>query len=285
MRRQRRHGRPRHRAHQRGEWLRWGVQFGASARRIIRTTMDASTRIVNHPEYRNVIRGAFLAPWFAVSLGIVIAASLTLVAPRADLTFPATKSGQCVSPNCPVTRHESAKGGSRSSAGVVPKRSARLHTSNARRLPDRVTSGMRHEAAGVQVQYELLHEQSGHFMAMILVKGRKSLGEWSLRFVLPRARIGVIMWGKWSFEGAGKVLIDGIPSPWPRSSPDQARIVIFGVGTPLWPTGCIFNSARCAFTPLRRPSTRSAEQQQRSSAVVEPSQATATIGVGGLDPG
>ena len=255
MRRHRRHSRPRHRTHRQGKRPRWGVRFSAVALRVIRTTMDGAHRFSTHPEYRRVIRGAFLAPWFAVSLGIVIAASLTLAAPHAALTFPATKGGQCDSAGCPATRHDSVKEGSRGSLRTEGKRAARLRTSDTRWRPDRLTRRAGHQVAGARVRYRLLPEQSGHFMAMIVISGQRSLGPWALEFALPGARISLIMWAKWALEKPDSVIIDGIPSPWPRSSPDQVRIVILGTGMPRRPADCVLNDARCAFTPLstRRP--------------------------------
>jgi hypothetical protein len=43
-----------------------------------------------------------LTPWFAVSVGLVVATSLTLAAPHPALSFPAPRTGSCVLANCGV---------------------------------------------------------------------------------------------------------------------------------------------------------------------------------------
>jgi hypothetical protein len=213
--------------------------------------MDWVRRISRHPEYRRVLRGAFLAPWFAVSLGVVIAASLTLAAPHASLSFPPTKGGSCESVACPNTRHDLVKREPRRPPATEGRGDRRLPAPKTGRLPGRAVAAAPHQPAGVRIRYGLLREQAGHFMAMIVINGQKSLGPWALEFALPRARISVIMWAKWAFKSSGLVIIDGIPSPWPRSSPDQARIVIFGTGKPQRPVSCLFTGVRCAFEPLQ----------------------------------
>ena len=111
--------------------------------------------------------------------------------------------------------------------------------------------------AGIKVEYELLPKRHDGFMALILVQGRHRLGDWELRFRLPGATIEHIMWARWRRHGHGVVVVTGSPLPWPRSGDNQARIVIFGTGTPRWPaaassTAVPASSAACPRIQLTR---------------------------------
>ncbi len=180
-----------------------------------------------------MLRGAMLTPWFAVSVGIVIATSLTLATPHPALTFPPPKSGRCAAAGC-----------------VSPPAAPVPAIKREVRLPG-PASDANVRAAGVKVEYELLPKRPHDgFMAVILVQGRHRLGTWQLRFSLPGASIQHIMWAKWQHDGQGGVVISGSPLPWPRSGDHEARIVIFGTGTPRWPTGCQFDGGSCTFRAL-----------------------------------
>lgn len=180
-----------------------------------------------------MVRGAFLAPWFAVSLGIVIAASLSLATPRAALTFPPAQGGS----NAP---HKPARNTSSGSTAAVNRLAPVRRSAGP---PDR--SGRR-----VRVRYWLMTERRGQFTAMIAISSRRPLGNWRLRFLLPGASIRSVMWGQWAKDESGAVTVYGVPSSWPRSAPDQARIVISGTGTPRWPRRCAYNGTRCAVGQL-----------------------------------
>lgn len=192
------------------------------------------------PEYGRIVRGAMLTPWFAVSVGIVVATSLTLATPHPALSFPPTKSGHCAQANC-------------SSVSVLPKSRApaikQVDPLPASALPgrQRTTANVR---AAVTVEYGLLPRQGDRFMAVIFIKGRKSLGKWDMRFRLPGAHIESIMWARWTRQGTDAVLVAGSPLPWPRSGANEARLVIVGSGTPRWPTDCSFDGGGCTFRKL-----------------------------------
>jgi hypothetical protein len=181
-----------------------------------------------------------LTPWFAVSVGIVVATSLSLAAPHPALTFPPTKSGRCAQAAC-STPSPLAKG-----RAPAIKKEAPLH---AGQLPgqQQTTANVR---AAVKVEYELLPRHDNRFIAVILIIGRKSLGRWSMRFTLPGARIDSILWARWALRGTNRLMVSGSPLPWPRSGANEARIVVFGSGTPLWPRGCTFDGDGCTFRKL-----------------------------------
>ncbi len=178
-----------------------------------------------------------LTPWFAVSIGIVIATSLTLTAPHPALTFPPTKSGRCADTGCAypsVSPAAPAPAIKREVRLPGPTRDANVHVS------------------GIKVEYELLPMDQGGFRAVILIEGRHRLGNWELSFTLPGASISNIMWARWRHDGQDGVVVNGSPLPWPGSGDNEARIVVFGSGTPAWPTGCTFDGGTCAFRAISK---------------------------------
>src|SRR5580658_6541975 len=80
---------------------RWVVEPGrhsslnAAAQRVAGTVPPRLRRQLRSADYRRAVGGAFLAPWFAVSVGMMVAASLTLADPAATLSFPSAKAGHC----------------------------------------------------------------------------------------------------------------------------------------------------------------------------------------------
>jgi hypothetical protein len=84
-------------------------------------------------------------------------------------------------------------------------------------------------------------------MAMLVITGRRSLGKWTVRLDLGKVRVAEVMWARWIFGSSGSLIIDGTPSAWARSAPDQARLVIFGHGNPQPPTDCAYDGAPCTF--------------------------------------
>ncbi len=192
-----------------------------------------------------MVRSAMLTPWFAVSAGIVIAASLTLARPHPALTFPPSKGGRCIQAGCasPFT----------APTGPAPAIKQEVM------LPS--------QQGSAKVEYKLLRRNRNHFVAVILIVSHRSLNNWRLRFVIPGATIDDI-WGAtaWRHEGRGGVIVTGSPSPWQKSANDEARIIVFGsprtLGTGAggakgtarlgWPTGCEFGNQRCTFRALPR---------------------------------
>jgi len=249
MPRHRLEGRPRHRAKRQGFWPERSVRLDATqvqadqGRAMTSATTFAMpaarrTRRSPRPEYGRIVRGAMLTPWFAVSVGIVIATSLTFATPHPALTFPPSQSGRCVDAGC--------------ASASPPPSAPRPAIKHEVRLPatQQRAANVSVRSAGVKLEYELLPRQDGRFMAVIIIVGRKALGKWSLKFALPGAQIESIMWARWQPEGSHGVLVSGSPLPWPRSGANEARIVVFGAGSPGWPTGCAFDGGSCRFLAL-----------------------------------
>jgi hypothetical protein len=172
-----------------------------------------------------------LTPWFAVSVGIVVAASLTLAAPHPALTFPATEPGHCLLVGC---------------TAVSPQPSGRRP---AAKHEDPLPSQARADST-VEVEYAEQPMHKGQFMAVIVVIGRHALKHWTLEFALPGAQVKSIWWARWHRIGADGVIVRGSPLPWPRSGANEARVVIAGLGSPGEPTGCVFDGASCTFRRL-----------------------------------
>jgi hypothetical protein len=77
-----------------------------------------SHRILTHDQRRRLLHGAFLTPWFAVSLGIVIAASLSLATAHPKLYFLPVNGAQCVA-GCAHRTHPAKPLGERLRRGAA----------------------------------------------------------------------------------------------------------------------------------------------------------------------
>jgi hypothetical protein len=96
-----------------------------------------------------MIRGLLLTPWFAVGAGLVVAASLTLVAPRAVLVFPPEASGRCVDVGCPPAGqagHAGHRPGWRSAARWPGARAGRQWQASGMKQPARTRGRAGHRA-------------------------------------------------------------------------------------------------------------------------------------------
>lgn len=190
-----------------------------------------------------MIRGALLTPWAAVSLGIALAASLTLATPRAVLTFPPSMPARCQSTGCGPT-------GSEPSTGPLPtaKLGTKFPAIRTGSSTGLASSTATPAAPGlVHVQYAMLPKYGVHFVAVILIVGQRALGKWTLRFVLPGSQIKLVMLAKWTPVGQDGGIVSS--SPWSSgpSGANRARIVILGTGHPTRPRGCVYDGARCSF--------------------------------------
>ncbi len=241
MPRHRLQGRPSLRAQRQESWPSRGVRSDAAAlgshgpRTVV---VSAAGALAVRPEYLRMFRNVMFTPWFAVSVGIVVAASLTLATPRAALTFPPSAGGHCAEPGCQAGR----AGGRPGQAQPNARRVLKLHLAGKRYL--------RPQPSPIEVDYQLLPRRHGQFMAVIVLVSRKTLGKWDLRLVLPGAYVTSVMWARWEHDGSAGLVIQGSPLPWPRSGTNEARIVILGTGTPGQPRGCVIDDARCTFRAL-----------------------------------
>src|ERR1700722_11445037 len=152
-------GRMRRRSH----LSRCCVRVKAAATRIVTNSATVTRRLATHGEYRRVIRGSFLAPWFAVSLGLVIAASLAVLEPPAVLSFPPSKGSPCTQSGCASPKPDPARNGALvirapAAAGSGRQRSPAVDRLSARRIPMQINR----QVTGVEVSYRLTSENHGH---------------------------------------------------------------------------------------------------------------------------
>lgn len=197
-----------------------------------------------------------MTPWFAMAVGLLTAASLSLVMPDAALTFPQATSRVCSRElgKCPTP-----PGAPSSTAGT------RLPSGRARLAPSRVPAASSVTPTPPPAPVATLHygrlpnyaaaaRGAGHrFLALIVIVANARLTPWNLRFRLPGARVTWIAGGLgWHRDGTGTVVVHGAPMQWARSDARQAKLVIFGIGRPRWPTGCVFDNVACHFVKLTR---------------------------------
>jgi hypothetical protein len=186
-------------------------------------------------DFGRVMRGALMTPWFAVSVGIVIATSLTLARPHPALTFPPSKTGRCAAAGCstPSSPPDAPSPAIKEGAKLpIPRSDANVRLS------------------GLKVEYQLIPGPRHGFIAVIVIDSRRRLGDWELSFALPGASIDHVMWAKWRHRGADGVVVTGSPLPWGESSDNEARIVVFGTGGPQGPTSCEFDGVSCTFRAM-----------------------------------
>ncbi len=178
-------------------------------------------------------------PWLTVSVGLVAAAMVTLAVPHAAITLPPAPSGTCALSSCQV--------GHRVDRESAAKRRARP-TLPARRPVRRPVA---RPAVQVELTFAVLAEHQGRFLATIEIRGGRPLGHWTLRFVLPGGTVMRVVWGRWATSGQG-VIIYGSPPSWRHGKGDEVRLLVYGTGTPGWPSACAFDGAPCAFVAPSR---------------------------------
>jgi hypothetical protein len=194
-----------------------------------------------------MIRGAMLTPWAVVSLGIVLAASLTLATPRAVLTFPPSSPDRCQAANCGPNGN-GLNGGPLPTAKLGVKFPA-IRTGPAGGVSAGHSSRRVFSASHgpVRVQYALLPRYSDHFVAVIVITSQRALGDWTLRFAIPGSQIKLVMLARWQPLGHDGGIASDAPWSSAPSGEYRARIVIMGTGAPGRPRGCVFDGVRCSF--------------------------------------
>ena len=262
MPRHRKQGRPGRRAQRQGTWPSRGVLAPAAAIPEAASPATVTSRKGGRPRSRRGTGsgrgtgGLIGTPWSAVGAGLVIVASLVLASPRAVLTFPPGKGGICGATGCGTAGHAAAHGPLSASRWDVKLRPVRAEP--ARRHPSRPAAHRPPVPAPgpVQLEYALLPRYGSHFEAVILIKSSTALGAWTLRFALPGAQIKLIIAARWTPDGPDGGVASGSAWSSPHSSQNHVRIVILGIGTPRWPSGCVFDRVRCVF---RGPTTSAAQ--------------------------
>lgn len=194
------------------------------------------------------VRSVLLTPWLSVSFGFVIASCIALTTPRAVLSFPAGPGDHCQVVKCSsgrVTAAKTAGHGRRAAAATVPGQPT------APGQPIHMVSGSSPQAVAnpvsARLSYGLLPSHGRHFIAMIVIIGRRAIGTWTLQFTIPGARINLIMWARWMPTGINSGIASGSPWPWQRTPLNLVRIIVVGTGRPGRPSFCAFDGAKCTF--------------------------------------
>jgi hypothetical protein len=229
------------------------------------------------------VRGLAVAPWFAAGAGLVLAAGLWMYSPHAELKFPADAIGMvpCQPKGCATS-----SGGSGSLAVTkpgVPISKPKHHASRPTASTDVDKTGV----SGLTFGYVVVWQRRGMFDVMVTVTGRNAPASWRLAFAMPGDRIRAVLGASWQPSGtdggtasamkAGQGTGEpGSPSgpTWPGSgggnggggngggggrgdarsgqydtgSKGSVSFAIIGTGTPVTPTGCVYNGASCSFS-------------------------------------
>jgi hypothetical protein len=194
-----------------------------------------------------------MTPWFAMAVGLLTAASLSLVMPHAALTFPQATSRVCATDKCPAPSvHRARSAGARLPSGLARPAPSRVPAeSSVTPTPPAPVATLHY---GRLPNYAAAARGAGRrFLALIVIVANARLTPWTLRFRLPGARVTWIAGSLgWHAGGAGTIVVRGAPMQWARSAGRQARLVIFGIGRPRWPTDCVFDAVGCRFVTLTR---------------------------------
>jgi hypothetical protein len=224
--------------------------------RVFRTVRGGEPATAAEPGFMaGAVRGLLATPWFAAATGLVVAASLWIYAPHAELRFPPSASGAqpCLVDGCGIT--PSTGGGSLATTNGQ----AVVHSAKSRRLDADARA-----IAGLTFSYVVLWHSHGRFGVMISVTGRHRPSEWKLTFVMPGDRISAVMGADWQPSGASAGTASA-PSgsaqgQWPganhrdpggpdaQDQRDGISFLVVGRGRHVVPTSCTFNGASCTFS-------------------------------------
>jgi hypothetical protein len=198
-----------------------------------------------------------MTPWFAAASGFVIAASLWIYSPHAQLEFPNNliRRQHCAQDNC--------------SPAVRQKGSGSLATSSKRRLADRRKSAARsgtdprvrnHAAiAGLTFSYFVVSDQSDKFAIKISVTSKDAIKDWTLAFVMRGDRIRQVYGANWQRTSRDRGTASGNGDDvqqWPGDGQDghadhqqyELSFMVFGTGAPAQPTSCVYDGVTCTIT-------------------------------------
>jgi hypothetical protein len=209
---------------------------------------------------RLATRGLVMTPWFAAASGVVIAASLWVYSPHPQLEFPNNliRRQHCQQHNC--------------APAVSKKGSGSLATSSKRRFADRPKSARRsgadprvrnQAAAGLDVSYFVVWNQSGKFVIRISVTSKDPIKDWTLAFVLHADRIRRVWdanWQRASRDSGTASGSGGAVRQWPGGGQDgrgqsdgdhqqyEVSFLVAGTGAPAQPTSCAYDGVTCTVT-------------------------------------
>jgi hypothetical protein len=203
------------------------------------------------------VRGLLVSPWFAAGAGFVVAAGAFMYAPHAKLEFgSAIGVTQCKIAKCHPTNQLGAPGiAAGTGDGTLP-------------TPGPSPSAAPAATARLTFGYTVTSHLHGQFQMLLTVTGKKAIGTWSISFVIPGATDVTVAEATSQQTATASPAASPTPSrtvtpgpaPSPGSSPvvtgdhgadqtDSLYLIVKGDGTPSAPTSCIFDGARCSFSP------------------------------------
>jgi len=208
------------------------------------------------------LRSLLVTPWFAAGVGVLVAATVALEAPKhAVLSYgPVDPGVLCKNLGCASAAPlrspgslASAKPGVQLPPPAQTRTPAvtRTRTQHAQAAPAPAAqpAPTTDRSPQITIHFAVLKHGNGNFLGVITVRSSQDLGDWSLGFTIPGARISDVWGAQWqpsaSLDGG---IANGQPWPWPRPGPGMAKIVIFATGTPRSPTSCLFDGESCAFS-------------------------------------
>jgi hypothetical protein len=181
------------------------------------------------------VRGLLVTPWFAAGAGFVIAAALSLNAPRTFLTYRpnnapnASRCAGCQSPESVPT--------SRPGVQIKSVNPAELGGTGA--------------ASGPVVSIQVGPEHNGAFSVTFRLPAGQVRNGWKLRFTLPGKTIsevvGAAQWLPDAADDGGVADIapqGGYVSP---ADPAGVSLLVSATGTPAPPVGCVLDGHACQF--------------------------------------
>jgi len=211
----------------------------------------------------HAMRGLVVTPWFAAATGLVVAAGLWVYWPHAELRFPPSAAGgvPCQSQGCGITAGKGS-GALATTKGqqIAPPKSTRM--SAAQPYLDGGTA-----VAGLTFGYRVIWRSQSEFGVLISVTGKDVAHTWKLRFAMKGDKISEIMGAAWHQYGTAGGTASGpagvAPGEWQgpaqggnsdsatsygNDAPDGISFLVVAAGTPVAPTACFFNGARCEFS-------------------------------------
>jgi hypothetical protein len=193
-------------------------------------TPDGVIAGTRSPASSRRMRGLLVTPWFAAGAGFVIAAALSLNAPRTFLTYRPnnTKCASCTS-----------------SPESVPTSKPGLQIKS---VNPAVIGGT--GAVGPAVPIHLGPERNGVFSVTITLPAGQARNGWRLRFALPGRSVTEVLGAQWLPDGAddggvaAMLTQGGYVSP---TDPSGVSFTVSASGAPVAPVGCVLNGQPCHF--------------------------------------
>jgi hypothetical protein len=212
---------------------------------------------------QSVARGVLVTPWFAAATGFVIAVSMWILWPHADLHILA---GPAINKEPYGPGGDSSGGVAGSNGGQDSPKPPPSHVtaSTGGRRANGTSSDDSAKAAGRAVRYHIVGSDNDYFDIVITLPGKHAAKDWQLSFELRGDENIRVFGASWQPSGQDGGLASalnpgdqhwsGDQSPgFPGPDPDSHDISfqVYGVGSNLRPTGCVLNGKACHFIEVR----------------------------------